>query len=506
MQSFSELLRTHIHDKGIDVQKLSAYLNISPSLLYKVMKGTRTLTEQNQLKKICEYLNLTVGEQEALAKAHVISVIGEDRFSARLNIEKFLRNLSGFNPSNSTIPPLEEFADIPKLNFSELSKTYESEHAVQLIVNLLLRYESYQENSHLRMVFDLDDDYLASLLSTLDNNSIEIEHIMSLHTNNYGQNGDIASYLNLNVLSSILSATSFNSNYHPYYYFRNVESQVPFLSMNSMILLPEAVLLIATDKSSAILLTDSSLINYYMKIFGRLKSSCSPFINKVINLDMMADYLSSMTKNKAFCSRYELQIDPCIFIHMPQDIFLKYVNRALMENNTIKQVYGEYRKQLYKNYQSGTSRSYHTVDGFKRFLDTGITQELPDQAFSPVDLQDRITCIKNLLKAIERKEYNALLLKNWPYSTSGFIVSITNQAISFQVKNRTGYTVYLLLDIPRFLISFNDFFENVIDHMCHTHEETIAIIKHLLEEAEERLQSKEERGPAKEGRLPDKAN
>ena len=117
--------------------------------------------------------------------------------------------------------------------------------------------------------------------------------------------------------------------------------------------------------------------------------------------------------------------------------------------------------------------------------------DLPDQVFSPMESRDRVTCIRMLLKSIEQNDYDVLLLKNWPYSTSGFLVDITEQVITFQVKNTSGYTVYLLLDIPRFLISFIDFFENVIDHMCYTHEETITTIKELLAEAEEQLSAED---------------
>ena len=207
---------------------------------------------------------------------------------------------------------------------------------------------------------------------------------------------------------------------------------------------------------------------------------------------MMTDYLISMNTYKVYDSKYILQIDPCIFNHITLDMMKKYVNKDyLAYHNNIVQIFTEYRKQLLRNYQSGGRRTYHTVDGIRKFLETGIVTELPDQVFSPMESRDRVTCIRMLLKSIEQNDYDVLLLKNWPYSTSGFLVDITEQVITFQVKNISGYTVYLLLDIPRFLISFNDFFENVIDHMCYTHEETITAIKELLAEAEEQLSAED---------------
>ncbi len=90
MTAFSERLAELIAETDISVQLMAQYCGMDRSYLYKIIRGKRTPSDVNTVKKIAEYLHLTPKEEQDLLEKWQITELGEDVFYRRRAVKQFL--------------------------------------------------------------------------------------------------------------------------------------------------------------------------------------------------------------------------------------------------------------------------------------------------------------------------------------------------------------------------------------------------------------------------------
>ena len=135
-------------------------------------------------------------------------------------------------------------------------------------------------------------------------------------------------------------------------------------------------------------------------------------------------------------------------------------------------------------YKSGPTFFCFTQEGVEDFLRTGRFYELPEEVYTPIEYEDRVLLVRNLMIAC--KKYNYIMLR--PESV------IAKSNLSIYATVRKGYILFktvqkrlvcLSLEEHGILYAFYDYLSSLDESNFYTTEETIGILKNLLKKVHE---------------------
>lgn len=266
--------------------------------------------------------------------------------------------------------------------------------------------------------------------------------------------------------------------YMPFYYYDSILSHNNvFNLLSSLIVTSECVLTFSSTLQYGILFTQKQFIEHFTAIFDNLKEDTTPVVCKIDSVFTQLSYFDNFTLGKEV--GYSFQKEPCMIPLMPLSFPEKYLSRDLPNRKDFLESVTQYISKKANLFKSLTTQFAFTEKGVQNFFHTGRIFELPSSVYRPVELNDRILMIRNLINACKNQNYR-MMHPDAPIASSNLCIYVTSRSGYMLFSTVDGELVYLELEEPSLLMAFYDYLGSMEDTYFYTTEEAVSILKDLI--------------------------
>ena len=480
MSVFSEMLSGFITEKDIVMRDLIDYCGVERSTLYQIIKGKRYPPSNAVLKKIADFMQLSMSEWEELLKAAEVCRVGEKVFFRRQSVESFICNF----PAD-----LSEIWHRDMKTSGEIDITFPSDPCRSLSTNLevnnilqkLIFHETRKKRGHIALLLQPDDTFLFQMLSSLTLDSpVLLEHVICMSS--IDEVDREKKLLHIKYLENIFPLFVRNNiDYHPYYYYDKVEAH--FNNMNGYpywILTQDYAVMCSVDYRQGVLFKDPQVVGNMWKLYREYQGKCSELF-RFLDLDLedmtqvnrmvaMVDYSIPY-----YIMERELGIEPLL----SRDILDHCIDPAIPERKTyVDQLDGKI-SELREAVESGRFKMYFSMTGLDNFVRDGIVTGLPEGILIPANKEDKISILRNLQAYCHEGHYR-MLGRRLETISPHLHIGINGGIVYLTFNGPEQHMKYLLLTEPQIFTMFKDYVENLGEDSFYTIEETEQYIESLI--------------------------
>lgn len=477
MSEFSQLLTDYIRRKDVRIYSLAEYCGTDRSLMYKIIHGKRMPSSAETVDKIADYLRLTPAERREFQTAFCISLEGRDNYYRRQDIMDLLDHFREIiAPGVSPTPPFPCFSsDSPNIPLSTYS---EVQQAAYTVVNRLA-----EENCpHLYLMLPPRSKFISWLLTPLMNrkNSASIDHIMCL--NNSEQVTRNNRNYNLHCLRNIFPLCICGCNYHPYYYYDNIDSRLESFQIFPFIILTDRqAVLISDDFNKGLVTRQPDFLHLLKDMFSSYLTQTRPLLRTINNVSEQLQYVQEFISSSPG-TEYLFQMTPCMTHLLTEDFLKKYLVADLPGKDIIIQNLLEHINQLKQGVKEKTIINIFSEEGVEEFLQTGNFEEYPKDIYLPPAPEDRLDILRRFTNECRQGLFHIKMLRR-------SIGTVKNGA-NIYITPKAGYLlftpvgsdnpVYLSIQESGLTFAFWDFFQTLDERLFYTREEAIARLDELI--------------------------
>lgn len=476
MSEFSDLFKKLIQDKDINVYSMVQYCNTDRSTMYKYISGKRKLKDFTTFKKISDFMRLSPQEYQEFLEAYHISNMGKYTYYCRKNVESFILNF----PENllPAKPSTEHYSPLP--DYTQKGFCFSLNN--QLEINSYLYWMIHQETSvphgRLGLLLQPDYDFLFQLLSSIKPSPapVRIEHIFCLNTSN--QITDSKKLRVLFYLEKIIPLFFAGLDYHPYYFYDDINAH--FYNLNTfpcLILTSACALMCSSDFKQGILYLEPKLLSFLWKIYEDIKKKTSPLFHIVTSVLDECNNLGNM--GWGLTPSYEIQAEPCLVPYITPSILEHVVYQEIPGRDGLLENIKSFIKTSRERIPNPNMNTFHTCHGIERFLKTGRLQEIPKDIYAPFSMAERVQMLESILPYIHTGMYHILKgpLENL---APNLHLSFTRYNGYILFSNHKGENIYLIIEESSILSAFMDYVSNLDEDDIYTPEETAFYLHGLI--------------------------
>lgn len=482
MTAFSNIFNYYIETKEAKPYAIARFCGIDRSNMYKLINGKRNPSSEALVRKIAEFLHLSVEEREELLEGYYESIEGYDAYHRRKSIEKFFVSFSQYHSLYQSKVKGDD------VSFSDDNIKIETEivkgKELQRLIHYVLHRELKNENGHIRLVMQPESSHILEILSmnASASENLLIEHIFC--ANNTDAISKNKEYYNLSCLQNIMPMfINSECRYVPMIYYDNINTRKSRFSLfSTMILTSEYAVLYNIDESYGQIIDKQSMLDELEKMFDDLKKDTMEVATKIDSLEEQIHMFEEL--EIASSVGISFQPEPCLipFISPYLD---KYMMRDMEQREEMQERIAVYIQKLTEHLRVNESRFIFSEKGVKRFVETGRITEIPSSSYYPIARKDQEALIQKLI--MECKEGNYRMIK--PEA------SIADSHVSMYVTRQKGYIIVpnsrggrrkgkkltlLFLHESGLLHAFCDYFYSMKDSLFYDKEETVYKLKQIL--------------------------
>ena len=447
MSDFSQLLSCHIHSKDIKTYALAQYCGLDRSNMYKIINGKRKPSSRELVIKICKFMQLSHAEQKEMEQAYEITLIGHDTYYRRKAVVDFFNN---FRLSKLNLPVLSELNT--EILFEKGSVTLNTMAEVNRSLLYIISLEVKKSNG---------------TIALLNNSTSE-----SITYPNY----------NLHCLEKILPLYSNVDKYNCFYYYDHIDSKCSkFTLFPYVIITSQFACLLTGDMTQGILTNAPESLTLFKDIFNQYLSMASPLLRPINDVTEQISYLDNMIH--VVRSGYSFQMVPCLTPYLTRDILDKYIIEDLPNRSEFIQAMDNYIKVFLSSHMTPDNITYiFSLNGVKKFLDTGRVSEYPYDIYHPLEMTDRIHLIRKLMLNLPIQNYRVLKKDIGHLDNEIFLLVTQPMGYIMFSTPQDHHLIYLDIEEPGLLYTFWDFCETLDDALFYTTTEAIEILRDLIEQ------------------------
>lgn len=475
--TFSTILSTLIQTKNIKTYALAQYCGIDRSNMYKIINGKRKPTSVEMVNKMSNFMKLSLSEKADLMEAYFIELAGHDNYYRRKHVAQLFQNFH--------IPRLDFHIDtINTTDFFGYEKTDSTILYSQAELNRAILYilssEFHSNNGKIQLLIQPDYDFLLDILiANHCNPNVTIDHIFCLNSKHDLINQQLD--YNLHCLEKILPLYGNAYHYNCYYYYNDINYKDETMSVFPYaIITSRFACLISDDLHKGVLIAHNSFLQLLHTIFNEHLANTSPLLRPMKKITEQINYMHTI--GKSLTNGYFLQMTPCLTPFFTRTILEKYLIQELPNRQQLIDALDDYISDFYNNILFPSYRSIFSLNGIRKFLETGRTGEYPTYIYNEIELKDRVYLVKQLLKSYRSHPYSILKQD---------ICSLENE-LFLTINQQTGYLMFIIpeneqivfLDIeePGLLSAFLDYCDNLDEHLFFSQEEAEHELKALISE------------------------
>lgn len=475
MSQFSQLLTDHIHNKDVKVYTLAQYCNIERANMYKFINGTRVPSSFDLVLKICNFMQLSPSEKDALIEAYQIVQIGAENYYRRKQVALFLKN---FSIPNHALPLLRPYETPVKMqgNVTLLHSEVEVNHALTGI----LSSELAKKDGHIRLLIQPDHEFLMNVLAIgYQNPSVKVEHIICLDNTNTepvsGQN------YNLYCLQKILPLYGCLYQYDCSYYYENIDSRFGKLTLFPyMVLTSNFACILTADMQKGYVTNEPSSLQMFSDLFEEYLKKTFSLMKPMDNLFIQFQAMQELAEQNI--PVHTLQLSPCLTPLLTSELLDKYIIQDLPDRAVFIQMLAEYIRQLYHSDTPLNLDSVFSINGIRHFMEHGYLDEYPRDIYTPLDPADRISVLKKLILSFNTYHYRILKEDICSFEHGLYLVISQQNGFLCFTNPHNHRLIYLDIKEPGFIFTFLDYYEHLDDNLFFSNSESVEKLRELLDE------------------------
>lgn len=474
MSEFSSVFSRHVHRKNIKTYALAQYCGFDRSNMYKIINGKRSPSSGEMVQKISKFMQLSPAEEKELEEAYQITIAGYDNYYRRKDVLNFF---SGFNLTAPSLPSLKYSADY--MSDKETYLLSSPSEIEQALFHMISTEMNTCHNGRIRLLIQPDASFLINLIcakSRIDT-TVHIEHIICL--NNNTETVHAQKNYNLNCLKQILPLYGACRNYECFYYYDDVSAKTRELTLFPyMVITSQYVCLLTADLGRGYIMRSHSSHEMFSGIFSDYLRKSRSLLHHEDTLTDQFTYAESILNEST--AGYCFQMTPCFTPFLTKSHIEKYTKKETAGRSSFIIRFQEYSHKMAAGSENPQMIYIFSLEGVRRFLNTGKIYEYAADLCMPFNLHDRIQLIERLIAACSDSRYR--MLKNSIGSPDHGLYLFTNKQTGYLMFSSpySGRPVYLNIEEPGLLFTFYDFCENLDDHMFYTEEETIELLNNLI--------------------------
>lgn len=481
MYEFSQIFKSFIHEKNINVATVISYTQIDRSTIYKYINGKRTPTLEH-VEKLSEAMNLTPKERLQFLEAFQMEKLGVDLYNQRKGIENFIKTFpQASNIHKNHLPYVQEHTGTHSFFLYPSEKTCFSLHSsaeVNYCVYHLVMNGFSKPCSKIALFLQPDYDFLFQLLSAIapTDHPVSVEHIFCL-SDTFQYTSDKQLY-NLLYLQKVLPLFMTTLNYQAYYYYDNVDSH--FSSYNGFpcfLITDEAAMICTSDYRSGIFYDDSSVVSLLWELFNDYKNKCAVLFRTVHSVAEESDILSQTDWTATPC--YILQDAPYLIPFITSDMVERYAAHYFSDNTIFPKI-SNFIKTRRKMISNQNIHIFQTKKGLENFLISGRLAEIHPIFGDSISPEDRLRLLTALSKHCITGHYD-LLRGPLECIPGGFHLCVNASSGYLLFNNYKGERIYLFFKEPTFLSIFNDYLMSLDEKYVYTNQEFLDYLKKLID-------------------------
>lgn len=481
MTPFSSALEFYMREKDIKTYSIAQFCGIDRSNMYKMINGKRNPSSEEFVGRIAEFMRLNPMERNHLMETYRITIMGYDTYYRRKSVQDFLLSFS----ENNAEPDQRFFSqEYLTMNVDEWELKLQqgiivTDKQLTNLIYSIINIELQKTDGKISLVMQPENKSILDILiaAGAKRKNLDIEHIFCLSNTN-----DIVSDkqdYNLICLKNILPMfVQCICNYMPYCYYDNIVSHNNrFNLLSSMILTSEYAVIFSMEENYGMLLSAKRTIQYLHRQFQSLKSDAFPMAKKMNSLEKQLKSFENINFNDRGMS---FQPEGCLIPIIPTAFLEKYMNRSLLEDQQMRGRVFHYVSHAAQTLNTIKATFLFTEEGIKHFISSGRISELPESVYYSLEYNDRLVLLRRLIKECERGRYQ-MLRADAPIVLINICLYSAVQEGYMLLPSAQGDRIFLELQESGLLYAFRDYLEDVSKNYVYTEEETIIILKSLVE-------------------------
>lgn len=475
MSEFSQMLESYVNEKKVNKFQMAKYLSIDRSSLHKIIQGQRNAPSKNLVIRMGKYLELSPYELNELLELYSISLISPQRYYRRKNVQLFLES---FDPNPSLIEmPSFQASDLPNLNRSVIPLRANGIHLEHLLYQINER-EKESGKGTIRFLGTPELPGFENLFSQLTAGT-KVKHILPFVR--YENAADYKNDQNFLYLSKVVSVYAQFSDrmidYQTSYYYSGESIRSHFPPFPYWVITSEYALQLSEDYKEGIFYQDPDMVSFMAETFDGLWNRTNllliPVQDGLSQLRLNQELLKAKTE-----SEIHFSLVPCLMPFLTRREIEMYLSPKLPDREKFIDLLDQYITAICQRHAQVHPQMIFSLDGIRRFMETGVFDEFPLDLYSPLKMQDRKRIYSRFLQKANQYEYK-LLKENMGTIVNGIRVNLSDSMGFIQFMTHTGKVILLSLEHPSFLASFKDYFETMDPDRFFTSEETIEKLNKL---------------------------
>lgn len=481
MSVFSDRLSLYINQKDIKVFSLAKYCSLDRSTMYKIISGKRNPPSLEVLNKISQFMNLTPTEYQYLHEGWSIAQVGEETYYTRKSVENFIRQFPEQPAAEFTATCIssDSLSESEQADCISLTSPQHINH----YVHQMILAESGKDIGEIALFIQPDYKFLFSLLASLKaSGTLKINHILCVGTEPaFTRDHQL---INLKYLREVFPLYMASLDYSLWYYYDRIQSHYyNFNLFPCMILTSDAALLCNSDYQNGIFFRSPDIIQMLWNQYRSYQEQCRIFFRPA----SVTPESHTNVINTLFDSSYNqndligIQPEPCLTPFFTGRLLYDIFNHDLPQAEKTLQL-SEHAFQMNMNkIQNHQFCIYSTMEGLMQFARTGITAEIPEIFYHPLNPVQRIEVLNGVRDCCASGDYRMLqppfnhLPQNLHFCIRGTIGSMI-------FRNNSGQIIVLNIEEPRLINIFRDYLENMTSSCYYSPEKSVEMIDQIIKE------------------------
>lgn len=401
MSRLSTSLKALVDAAGLTQYMLAKNSGVDRPTLCRILSGSR-LPSKDNFHSICKALSLpaaTCDELEALAE---MDRDGENTYLQRRAIVEQLERVSAYDNAANRLP-----VDIVKrsveISYSSISGSVfycRNQFETNDLVRNIIESEYQKEGStNLSIFCPFEYEYLFSLLYQLgysDKGKLVINHLVGM------QSFSIASPLeNTRIFGELLTFSLGNCReyYARYFHTNRKLTSMVYAPFPFYFIINEKLILIDSDFTSALLITDKNTVEHYSQAFRHEYAAATEVTTRLSSpLDIINHHNSVDGMNKGSMDAIIIPV-PCVCIIFDGERLIGLRRKDIPGIDKLAITFRERFNAIHASPLRFTQ--FFTVSGLDSFVETGVTSELPTEFVEPFPLDYRLEYLERYISTIE---------------------------------------------------------------------------------------------------------
>ncbi len=479
MSIFSEELKKLVKQKKAVVYDMAKKCQIDHSSLYQIINGKRLPASESVVKQIGEYLKLSPDVQEQLLEKYRIMHMGEETYFRRQYVKEFIEKLDIQEqdpfPVNyqAVLPDIEEEADCISVTGRE-----NLDRAMSKII-----MNEANEKGKIRIICQGTYTFLFSLLCMYgENKDFTAEHILCLE--NVQENNDC---YNIQMLCGVAPLLKANFSYIPYYFYDSVQAHYGMMSLfPCMILGSREALLFSADGSRGLLFRGDSFLALLRETFELCKKNARPLLANGADVERVKEIADEGMNNPDFQEASAAYIlCPCVYFgHLcDSGMWLKILKKDIPNRKELETFLKGDNAKLSSMVHHIKIYSFFTREGIRDFLENGHIVDPFSIYCDPLPMEDRLQCLRKVLKEIEEDRMEIYLLKEHKIKMDrDFYIVATPGLLNCVLRKKSGEYAMMTIRESTLYHAIGDFMSVLKDSdMVEGKEETAEYLRKVLQ-------------------------